>query len=173
MPLEYDPNTSEIIYEGKVIGRYTFEDGVARVSLDITYECDPDEWIVPLAWFACGLRHLEKHKPQEKTVALTLETAETEIAEEYQVRRYLTEITVKRSGYVWRFHKNDPDHWPSLLHGHDYEKHLKLDALTGDIYDAGTRYKCKKLSSKELARIHTELRSSSDFADKMTDLISG
>ena len=47
MPLEYGPITSEIRYEGKVVGRYAFENGVSRVNLDITYECSPDEWVVP------------------------------------------------------------------------------------------------------------------------------
>ncbi len=61
----------------------------------------------------------------------------------------------------------------SSLHGHDYEKNLKLEALTGDIYGTGTRHKCEKLTSKELARIHTALRSSSDFAAKMAELIGG
>ena len=41
MPLEYGPITSEIRYEGKVVGRYAFENGVSRVNLDITYECSP------------------------------------------------------------------------------------------------------------------------------------
>jgi hypothetical protein len=31
----------------------------------------------------------------------------------------------------WRFQKNDPDPWPSLLHGHHSWKPLKLDAITG------------------------------------------
>jgi hypothetical protein len=133
------------------------------VNLDITYECSPDEWVVPLSWFAYGLGLLEEHRPQDKVVGLTVETSEAEIAEEYQVLRFLTKKTVKRDGYIWRFHKKDADDWPSRLHAHDYEKNLKLDALTGDVYDAATRHRCKKLSTKALARIHAELWVSADF----------
>jgi hypothetical protein len=73
----------------------------------------------------------------EKVIALTFETSEADIAEGYDVRRSLTEKVVKRDGCIWKFHKNDPDHWPSALHGHDYEKNVKLDAYTGEIYDVG------------------------------------
>jgi len=169
MPLEYDSGTSEIRYEGKVVGRYDCEDGNARVSLNLTYECTPEEWVVPLSWFAYGLSHLAKHH-QEPVVSMTIETDEAEIAQEYDALRMLTEKIVKRNGYVWDFHKTDVDQWPSALHAHDYEKNLKLDALTGDIYDASTRQRCKRLSTKELARIHDELRKSSDFAARITEL---
>jgi hypothetical protein len=171
MPLQYDPVTSEIRYEGKIVGRYDYRDGTARVSLNLTYECAPEEWVVPLSWFAYGLSHLAKHKPQEPVVSLTIETHEAAIAEEYDTLRMLTEKIVKRSGYVWVFHKTDTDQWPSALHAHDYEKNLKLDALTGDIFDAATRQRCKKLSAKELARIHEELRQSKDFASRIADLL--
>ena len=97
---------------------------------------------------------------------LVLETPEAEISELFQVRRSLNEKVVKRDGYIWNFHKNDPDHWPSNLHGHDYDKGVKLDALTGNIYDVGTREHRMKLSQKELDRIQQELRNSKDFADK-------
>jgi len=43
MPLEYDSHTSEIRYEGKVVGRYDHKDGKARVSLNLTYECAPED----------------------------------------------------------------------------------------------------------------------------------
>jgi len=171
MPLQYDPVTSEIRYEGKVVGRYDCKDGTARVSLNLTYECAPDEWVVPLSWFAYGLSHLAKHKSQEPVVSLTIETDEAEIAEEYEVLRLLTEKIVKRNGHIWNFNKTDADQWPSALHAHDYDKNLKLDALTGNIYDASTRQLCKKLSTKELDRIHDELRKSNDFAARITDLL--
>lgn len=171
MSIEYDPDTCEIRYEGKVVGRQSVENGVSRVTLNIEYKCDKGEWVVPLSWFGYGLSLLEKRKLQEKVVGLTLETAETEIAEKYPVPRHLTEKTVKRDGFVWRFHKNDPDRWPSSLHGHDYEKNLKLDALTGIIYDTQTRQPCMKLNTKELPRIHSALRESHDFTERMTGLL--
>jgi hypothetical protein len=170
MPLEFDPRTGEIIYEGKVVGHHTFDNGVSRVTLDITYECGPqDEWIVPLSYFDYGLSRLAKHKTQQKVAALTFQTSEDEIAEVFEVPVSLVEKTVKRDGYVWRFHKSDPDNWPSALHGHDYEKNLKLDAFTGDIYDVGTRNRCKKLSDKALASIQGELRASADFGPKLEE----
>jgi len=43
MPLEYDSNTSEILYEGKVVGCYDHKDGTSRVSVNLTYECAPEE----------------------------------------------------------------------------------------------------------------------------------
>jgi hypothetical protein len=164
MPLQYDPETSEIRYEGKVVGKYTVENGVARVRFDITYECLTEEWIVPLSWFAYGLAHLRRHRKEEPVVGLKIETAEEDIAEEYDALRLLTEKTVRQNGYVWRFHKNDPDPWPSELHAHDYDKNLKLDALTGEVYDAATRQRCKKLNHKALAGIQAQLRASHDFA---------
>ncbi len=171
MPLEYDSNTSEIRYEGRVVGRYDCKDGKACVRLGLTYECAPEEWVVQLSWFAYGLSHLAKHRPQDKSVSMTIETNEAEIAEEYQALRYLTEVTVKRDGYIWIFHKADADQWPSALHAHEYDKNLKLDALTGDIYDAATRQRCKKLSPKELARIHAQLGQSKDLSARLATLL--
>jgi len=168
MSLQYDSNTSEIWYDGEVVGRYDHKDGKGRVSLNLTYECAPEEWMVPLSWFAYGLSHLAKHKPEERVVSLAITTDEAEIAEEYQVLRYLTEKIVKRNGFIWRFHKTDSDQWPSPLHAHDYEKNLTLDALTGDIYDSATRQRCKRLSPKGLARIHIELQQSRDFAARLS-----
>lgn len=63
MPLKYDPNTSEIRYEEKVVGRHIVENGAVRVNLNITYECDQGKWAVPVAWFAYGLSLLAKHRP--------------------------------------------------------------------------------------------------------------
>jgi hypothetical protein len=92
-----------------VVGRYDCKDGTARVSLNLTYECAPEEWVVPLSWFAYGLSHLAKHKSQEPVVSLMIETDEAEIAEEYEVLRLLTENIVKCSGHIWEFNKTDAD----------------------------------------------------------------
>jgi hypothetical protein len=171
LPLEFDSNTSQITYEGKVVGEYTVQDGRARVRLDITYECNIDEWMVPLSWFASGLSHLAKHQQPSGETVISLNSDEDDIDEEYDTRRLLTEKKITRHGYIWKFNKTDVDPWPSELHGHDYDKHLKLDALTGLIYDVATRQCCKKLKAKKLAVIQTELRKSSDFADRIVALI--
>ena len=87
--------------------------------------------------------------------------------------RLLTEKTIKQKGYVWRFHKNDADQWPSKLHGHEYHKNLKIDAITGEIYDAGTRELCMKLNVKKLEAIQSELRASPDFVALVAKYIDG
>ncbi len=171
MPLEYDPISSDIFYEGIVVGKYIVEKGVGRVSLNFTYECEVDEWVVPVSWFAYGLSRLRKHRLRRNAIGLTLETAEDQIEEKYSTLRLLTEKELKQSGHKWRFHKNDPDNWPSPLHGHDYEKNMTLDAITGLIYDATTRQCCEKLRGKEARRIQSELRACSDFTSKVTELI--
>ncbi|MGY4501197.1 hypothetical protein ACVWYH_005128 [Bradyrhizobium sp. GM24.11] len=102
---------------------------------------------------------------------LTVETSEDSIAEEFEVVRYLTEKQVKRGGYIWKFHKSDADDWPSPLHGHDYDKGLKLDAITGDIYDVGTRELCKTLKASDLQAVQAKLRASKDFKEAIATLI--
>jgi hypothetical protein len=88
-----------------------------------------------------------------------------------RISRFLTEKQVKRGGYIWKFHKSDADNWPSPLHGHDYDKGLKLDAITGDIYDVGTRARCKTLKVGDLQAVQDELRASKDFKEAVASLI--
>jgi hypothetical protein len=73
----------------------------------------------------------------------------------------------------WRFHKNDPDPWPSLLHGHHYQKPLKLDALTGLIYRIQTRKPIQRLKEKPLREIQAALLASKDFREKALALLGG
>jgi hypothetical protein len=143
-----------------------------RVSLNLTYEGDPDKAIVPLSLFALGLSHLLQHE-QDKEAALKVSTDDDDIDEEFDVPRMLTERTIRQAGFVWIFHKTDADQWPSALHGHDYDKNMKLDALTGDIFDAVTKQRCATLKQKKLTQIQEELRRSRDFADRVTQLLGG
>jgi hypothetical protein len=69
------------------------------------------------------------------------------------------------------FHKNDPDPWPSLLHGHHNEKPLKLDAITGFIYKIHTRKHVQSLRPKALLPIQRQLMMSKDFGDRVLALI--
>lgn len=167
MPIGFDLKTGKISYEGRVIGNYRVEDGRGKVSLNIQYDCRPDDWVVPLSWFAYGLSHLEQHRPKDHESDLKVETQEEDIGEEVQSLRLLTEKTIRQQGYCWRFHKNDLDDWPSGLHGHDYDKNLTLDAVTGDIYDATTRKKLKSLKQKKLKELQNELRASKDLEDRV------
>jgi hypothetical protein len=168
MSIQFDPKTGEITYNGKKVGEQTFADGKSRVRLNIELETEGD-WIVPLSWFAYGLTLLPENRSPPPS--LEVSTPENGIEAEYNVLRFLTEKQVKRDGYIWTFHKTDADHWPSELHGHDYEKGLKLDVLTGGIYDAGTRQLCKKLKLSQLLIVQSALRASTDFSDKINGLI--
>jgi len=167
MSLQFDPSTGKITYMGQEVGERIFKDGCFIVQLSIEYK--GDDWIVPLSWFAYGLSMLAEN--QSGPVLMTVEASEDSIAEEFDVQRYLTEKKVRRGGYIWKFHKSDADDWPSPLHGHDYEKGLKLDAITGYIYDTGTRQRCKTLKAKHLQAIQGELSASKDFKDAVATLI--
>lgn len=168
MSLQFDPSTGKITYRGKEVGEHIFKDGRSIVRLTIEYEAG-DDWVVPLSWFAHGLSKLVENQPAP--TLLTVETPGDSIAEEYDVVRFLTEKQVKRRNYIWMFHKSDADDWPSPLHGHDYDKGLKLDAITGDVYDVGTRAKCKTLKKKDLKAVQAELRLSKDFKEAVKSLI--
>ena len=168
MPLQFDPRTGKITYRGKEVGEHIFENGRSIVRLNIEYE-GGDCWVVPLSWFAHGLSMLAENQPA--SALLTFDTPEDSIAEEFEVVRYLTEKQVRRGGYVWTFHKTDADDWPSPLHGHDYDKGLKLDAVTGNIYDVGTRQLCKVLKLGDLVAVQSALRASKDFKDAVVILI--
>jgi hypothetical protein len=166
--LQFDGETGKITYKGREVGEHIFAHGRSTVRLNIEYETG-DDWIVPLCWLAIGLAKLPENQPSP--VLLTLKTSENGIKETYDVTRLLLEKQVKRSGYVWDFHKSDADPWPSPLHGHDYEKGLKLDAITGEIYDTATRERCKVLKRRHLKSVQQELRQSKDFADSVRRLI--
>ncbi len=168
--LQLDPTTDRILYKGKIVGEHSFENGKHFIRLfDLEYSTEDEMWFRPLIQFSVSLRNLPENQPS--TPDLTLETPEDCIEKEYDIPRLLIEKIVKRDGYVWAFHKNDVDDWPSKLHGHDYDKGLKLDAITGGIFDASTKKKRADLKSKHLSFIQDELRKSKDFKQKVTDLI--
>src|SRR5262245_4665398 len=143
MPIQFDGETGKFSYQGKEIGEHMIENGRNIVRINLEYEGGADDWMYPIIGLADGLSTLAKHR--RPPVLLTIETPEDSIDKQFNVPRQLNEKLVKRGGYVWNFHKADADPWPSPLHGHDYDKHLKLDATTGDIYDAGTRKRCMTL----------------------------
>ena len=72
----------------------------------------------------------------------------------------------------WVFHKNDPDPWPSTLHGHHSERPLKLDAITGFIYNIKTREHVQSLRQKALLPIQTKLLASKDFGERARSLLT-
>ena len=105
--------------------------------------------------FAYGLTLFPENRPLP--ASLEVKTPEDGIETEFDVPRFVTEKQIKRNGYIWKFHKTDADHWHSELHGHDYEKALKLDFITGSIYDVGTGQQCETLKVAQLLFIQSEL----------------
>ncbi len=168
MSLQLNPSTGKITYKGNEVGERVFKEGRYVVQLSIEFESS-DDWIVPLSWFAFGLATLPENQPAP--TLLTVETSSDSIADKYDGARYLIEKDIKSGGYVWRFHKTDPDSWPSPLHGHDYEHGLKLDAITGKIYNVITRQPCMTLKSKDLQSVQSDLRESKDFKDAVSSLV--
>jgi hypothetical protein len=57
------------------------------------------------------------------------------------------------------------------LHGHDYERRVTLDVLTGAVYDAVTRRQFSTLKSKALEKVRNDLRRSKDFAERVKTLL--
>lgn len=152
---------------GKTVGSHHFVNGRSIVRLDITYETVSEEWIDPIAHFLWQLQKLPEYMPVKSVVGFEIETDESEVEVLSGVSRRLDEKTIKGNGYKWRFHKNDADEFPSPLHGHDYERGLKLDAITGKIFDTSTKNHCETLKSKALLEVQTALRASADFTDKV------
>lgn len=171
MPLIYDPLTAEVTYNGNAVVHRTQVNGISRVTIQITYECQLSEWMVPVSWLDRGVAELARHQCAEKNVILTLTTNESDIEERYEVRRTLRERAVAGVQYIWRFHESNPESWPSPLDGHDYERGLVLDATAGRIYDAYTRNCCEKLSRRALARVQAELLASPYFGPKAARLL--
>jgi hypothetical protein len=171
MALEFDPMTGKISYQGKEVGTYTYKDGRGQVHLDIKYECDADLWVVPLSYFSIGLNKLPSNQVKVAPADLLIETDEESLTDLRSVPRFLTEKEIKAGSYVWSFHKTDSDNWPSALHGHEYEHRLKLDVLTGNIYDVVTRQHYASLKREDLAKVRDELRKSKDFSEKVQVLL--
>src|SRR6056297_2498119 len=135
MALQIDLKTGLITRDGRTVGRVEEVAGRQVLQLELPLSSH-EEVAVALSWLATGLNELGPSRPKPD---LIISTPDESIAEEYSVPRFLTEKLVKRGGYVWEFHKSDVDPWPSKFHAHDYEKGLKLDVLSGNVYDVGTR----------------------------------
>lgn len=142
MALQLDHKTHEIRYNDKVVGQHTFNDGKYLVNLCIEYETEGD-WFTPLSHFAMAIKKLNVNHSEPADLQINLVEADVDNVPDARV--YLDEKTIKSSGFVWRFPKSDVDDWPSPLHAHDYEKGLKLDAITGKIFDVVTRAHSKTI----------------------------
>jgi hypothetical protein len=161
--LEFNPSSGDILFEGKRIGSTEFAGGRTRVAFNISYEADDGQWVVPLSWFAYGLRAAGFGERPPTILEIAVDAADVEFLEPAGPV-LLVEKTLKLDGYIWRFHKSDADHWPSPLHGHDYERGLVIDGIEGRIYDKATRTEVAKLRRKALDTLHREIRASKDLA---------
>lgn len=150
----------------KIVGSVRFVEGKTTVHLNITYETTSNEWVVPISHLIYQLKKLPEYTLSAPEVGLVFETAEEDVEILDESFRRLDEKTIKGNGYKWCFHKSDADTWPSLFHGHDYEKGLKLDLITGKIFDSSTKKHCETLKERPLRKLQAALRESPDFAEK-------
>jgi hypothetical protein len=71
--------------------------------------------------------------------------------------------TLKRSGKVWRYYKNDADvNFPSNFHAHNVENGELLDLFTGYVYDPKTRKPLGVIPRKDMLAIYSKLKRSKD-----------
>ncbi len=147
-------DNGNLVFNGETIATHQFRDGRHIITVNFSYEVSDDFWWQPVSDLVRGLKKFQEYKDVPAVVLLTLESDEDEVDVLSGVMRRLDEKTVKGSGYKWRFHKSDADPFPSPLHGHDYERGLKIDALTGRIYDVSTKNHCETMKEgpREAAR---------------------
>jgi hypothetical protein len=164
MGLELSPE-DEIIYQGRVVGRLTYDNdngGNARICLDVAFACSPGDHIVPLTYLSIGLTKVE---PPPSPALIVIQTDPGDFVDAEEAPRLLLEEIVKVRPNIWNFHKNDKDPWPSVLHAHDYEKNLKLDAISGEIFNVTTRKRVGRLNEKKLAAVQAQLLFSKDLGE--------
>jgi hypothetical protein len=160
--ISLDPQTNKLLYKDKEVGEIVASGNGCKVTINITYTADDENWILPLSWFAAGLSKIERHPP----IVLTTERfSEDDFLDAPNVGpTLLVEKELKVDGHVWTFHKSDPDHWPSELHGHDYERGLVISGPTGEVYDKATKTYVKKLKPKHLSQLHKQIIATGDLS---------
>lgn len=67
-------------------------------------------------------------------------------------------ITVKTTDGVIQVHPQDVDDWPSVPHGHIYDKSQKVNVHTGEIFDKTTRQYVGKLRRSSMKQLTAKLR---------------
>jgi hypothetical protein len=159
----FSPDTGDIVFRGKKIGSTRFVDGTTTVTFTIQYESKDENWILPLSWLGHGLRQAGLNNRPEIVLEVSFDSDDVELVAEASPV-LLVEKTLKVAGRSWRFHKSDVDHWPSPLHGHDYDHGQVIDGITGEIFDKATKTRLGKLKPKKLSAMHDQLRASKDLA---------
>jgi hypothetical protein len=138
---------------GAMIGQSTFV---------LHIECaDWEERLLMLSEIGLVLKRYEK-------VGLAIETNPDDFGSgTLDAQRTLLEKKIKAGSEIWEFHKADADQWPSPLHGHNVERpYLKIDAISGAVYDINTRQKVDQAKPRALQQIQTVLLASKDFKDQ-------
>ncbi len=159
----FSPDTGDIVFRGKKVGSTSYVNGTTKVALNIAYESGDENWMLPLSWLGHGLRQARLDQRPSIVLDVPFDTEDVElIASGGPV--LLIEKTLKVDGRSWRFHKADADHWPSPLHGHDYDHGRVVDGITGAIYDTATRTYVGQLKPKKLVTMQEMLRASKDLA---------
>jgi hypothetical protein len=138
-------------------------DGRYRVTVRFEYTTESEAWFLPVIAFA---NRMDEVMPLADPDALEIEMAKDSVEVIYGVPVSIQKLQLKRDGYKWTFHKNDADEWPSDFHAHDYDRRLKLDAKTGNIYDAVTKSHCGTLNPKTHKALQAELLASKDFSER-------
>ncbi|MER9298646.1 hypothetical protein NKI38_19440 [Mesorhizobium sp. M0621] len=164
-------DNGKLVFDGETIANHEYRDGQHIVTINFSYAVNGENWFRPVIDLVNGLKQLPEYKDVAPEVLLVLQSDEDDVEILSGVMRRLDEKTFKGDGYKWRFHKNDADNFPSPLHGHDYERGLKIDILTGRIFDASTKNHCETLRPKGLDKLHRELKASADFKDKLETLL--
>lgn len=159
----YSPDTGDIVFRGNRVGAISYVDGKTKVSLKIAYESADENWILPLSWLGYGLRQAGFDQPPPIVLDVPFDSQDVDLTESGGTV-FLIEKTLKVGGRSWRFHKADADHWPSPLHGHDYDHGQVVDGITGAIYDKATKTYVGQLKPKKLGTMHEMLRASKDLA---------
>ncbi|URW75917.1 hypothetical protein M9980_01415 [Sphingomonas donggukensis] len=161
--LQFNPESGTILFEGRKVGSTEYANGATRVAFSIEYEAVDGDWVVPLSWLAYGLRLAGLDRRPAIVFEASTDADDIEpVAASGPI--LLVEKTLRLDGYVWQFHKSDADPWPSPLHGHDYERGLVIDGITGQIYDKATGTEVFKLKRKPLEELHQQIRASKDLA---------
>lgn len=158
----------QIVYKGEVAAKHTRDAEHEIVEIKLTYRVPRNEdWVGPLNQLAIGLKAIE---PPPPPIALQF-TASIDDAELSAGNVLLLEAQIKLAGYVWVFHKVDEDTWPSALHGHDYGKGLKIDAISGGIFTVESKSRLGALKKKKLIELQSALREHKDFKDRAGSLL--
>ena len=73
------------------------------------------------------------------------------------------EVTIKRSGYLWRVHKADPDdQFPCDFHAHNVSAPETLNLYTGEVYDSRSKTYIRNVPKKIMRDIFRKLSTSNE-----------